>query len=75
MDSRVLRVGSGNHSWYDVDFPEVIHNTGFSFVKEHDMTPETMIEELVGIEKVIFKIVYPGKASRKLYRLYEYRSC
>ncbi len=24
MDSRVLRVGTMNHIWYDVDFPEVI---------------------------------------------------
>ena len=24
MDSRVLRVGTGNHLWYDVDFPAVI---------------------------------------------------
>ena len=24
MDSRVLRVGTRNHKWYDVDFPEVI---------------------------------------------------
>lgn len=24
MDSRVLRVGTMNHTWYDVDFPEVI---------------------------------------------------
>ena len=24
MDSRILRVGSENHKWYDVDFPEVI---------------------------------------------------
>ena len=24
MDSRVLRVGTNNHNWYDVDFPEVI---------------------------------------------------
>ncbi|MBR7116893.1 MAG: class I SAM-dependent methyltransferase [Clostridia bacterium] len=24
MDSRILRVGNGNHKWYDVDFPEVI---------------------------------------------------
>ena len=24
MDSRVLRVGTGKHRWYDVDFPEVI---------------------------------------------------
>ena len=24
MDSRILRVGNGNHKWYDIDFPEVI---------------------------------------------------
>ncbi len=24
MDSRILRVGTGGHRWYDVDFPEVI---------------------------------------------------
>lgn len=24
MDSRVLRIGTGEHDWYDVDFPEVI---------------------------------------------------
>lgn len=24
MDSRVIRVGTQNHNWYDVDFPEVI---------------------------------------------------
>ena len=24
MDSRILRVGNGEHLWYDVDFPEVI---------------------------------------------------
>ena len=24
MDSRVLRVGTGQHAWYDIDFPDVI---------------------------------------------------
>ncbi len=24
LDSRALRVGNGNHRWYDIDFPEVI---------------------------------------------------
>ena len=165
MDSRVLRVGTGNHSWYDVDFPEVIkerrkyytesdtyymiegdaredkflekivenknaivvmegismylrteevrvlldniskhfekvsllmdcytvfaakasqyknpindvgvtkvygiddpytviEGTGLSFMKEHDMTPENMINELTGLEKSIFKKVYYNK--------------
>lgn len=60
---------------YGIDDPkEVIANTGFIFVKEHDMTPEYMMNELHGMENKIFKKVYGGKMSRKLYRLYEYRS-
>lgn len=60
---------------YGIDDPEdVIKGTGLSFFKEHDMTPENMIDQLEGIEKFIFRNVYGGKASRKLYRLYEYRS-
>ena len=60
---------------YGIDNPEaVIVNTGLSFIKEHDMNPENMIDELVGFEKSIFKKIYAGKASTKLYRLYEYRS-
>lgn len=59
---------------YGIDNPEdVILDTGLSFIKEHDMTPENMISELTGMEKAIFKKVYGGKVARKLYRLYEYR--
>ena len=25
MDSRILRVGKGDHLWFDIDFPDVIH--------------------------------------------------
>lgn len=61
---------------YGIDDPEiVIGDSGLSFIKEHDMTPDCMIKELVGIEKAIFKKIYAGRASRKLYRLYEYGSC
>lgn len=28
LDSRICRVGTGGHSWYDVDFPEVIGERG-----------------------------------------------
>ena len=31
-----------------------------------------MINELTGMEKRIFKHVFGGKLSRKMYRLYEY---
>ena len=60
---------------YGIDDPEeVIAKTGFVFVKERDMTPECMMNELSGVENKIFKKIYGGKMSRKLYKLYEYRS-
>ena len=46
--------------------------TGLSFVREHEMTPEVLIDELKGVEKAIFKKVFGGKFSKKMYRLYEY---
>ena len=58
---------------YGMDDPaELEDNTGISFVKEHEITPHSLIDELHGIEKVIFKKLYAGKISRKTYRLYEF---
>ena len=60
---------------YGIDDPEILEDgTGFSFVKEHEMTPKAMIDLLNGIEKVIFKTVYAGRISKNMYRLYEYRN-
>ena len=36
------------------------------------MTPTELINELSGIEKSIFKSVYAGGMSKKLYKLYEF---
>lgn len=49
-------------------------NTGLAFVKEHDITPPRLIDELQGFEKFVFKRLYAGKISKKLYKLYEYTS-
>ena len=58
---------------YGMDDPtELEDNTGISFAKEHEITPHSLIDELHGIEKVIFKKLYAGKISRKTYRLYEF---
>lgn len=46
--------------------------TGLGFVREHDMTPETMIRQLPKREQGIFRTVYAGKMAKKIYRLYEY---
>jgi hypothetical protein len=37
------------------------------------MTPKRYINELKGVEKFIFKKLYAGKLSKKLYKLYEYK--
>lgn len=60
---------------YGVDDPAVLAtDTGIAFFKEHDMTPEFIMNELHGMEKVIFRNIFGGKFSRGMYRMFEYRS-
>lgn len=60
---------------YGFDEPKLLEEgTGLLFVKEHEMTPEGLIQELTGIERKIFEKVFAGSVSKKMYRLYEYRS-
>ena len=58
---------------FGMDNPELLENEALFFVKEHTMTPQKYIDELKGFEKHIFKRIYAGKFSKKLYRLFEYR--
>lgn len=58
---------------YGMDDPQILEESGFSFVKEHDMTPADLVEELRGMEKRIFRSIYAGGIAKKMYRLYEYR--
>lgn len=61
---------------YGVSDPEELaEGTGLSFVKEHEMTPQALIDELKGGEKFLFRHLYGGTVAGKLYRLYEYKSC
>lgn len=59
---------------YGTDHPEIFETDNFTFLKEHNMTPDTLINELKGLEKFFFKKLYGGKFSKKMYRLYEYKS-
>lgn len=59
---------------YGTDHPEIFETHNFTFLKEHNMTPDTLINELKGLEKFIFKKLYGGKFSKKMYRLFEYKS-
>ena len=58
---------------YGIDDPSFIQHGAFVFVSEHNMTPQVYIDELAGIEKLVFQKLYAGNISKKLYRLYEYR--
>ena len=58
---------------YGLDDPKILEeNTDVKFIKEHEMTPDVLINELKGMEKSVFKRVFAGKFSKKLYRLYEF---
>jgi len=59
---------------YGTDDPEAFATDDITFVREHNMTPEALICELKGMEKFIFKKVFGGKFSKKMYRLFEYKS-
>ena len=58
-----------------IDDPKTLENgTGFSFVREYDMTPTEMINEIHGEERFIFKRLFAGKISKSIYRMYEFLS-
>ena len=59
---------------YGVNVPETLNIiNGLCFVKEHEMTPNSLVEELKGMERKVFKKVFAGSFSKKMYRLYEYK--
>ena len=37
------------------------------------MTPDKYVNQLKGMEKLIFKKLYAGNLSKKMYRLYEFK--
>ena len=54
---------------FGMDDPKVLPG----FVREHEMTPQDLIDHLKGMEKRIFESVFAGGMAKKMYRLYEYR--
>lgn len=58
---------------YGIDHPECLQHGDFSYVSEHAMTPPKYIDALRGFEKYIFRKLYAGSFSKKLYRLFEYQ--
>ncbi len=59
---------------YGIDDPAIFtENTGLQYIREHNMTPKEMIQELEGMEKFIFKNLFGGRISKSMYRMYEYQ--
>ena len=51
----------GVRTVYGLDEPAMLNSDTFRFVEEHDMTPQKFLDELDGIDKVIFGKMYAGK--------------
>lgn len=58
---------------FGIDEPKVLENDKIKFIKEWEITPDYLINELKGFEKAIFKKLYGGSISKKLYKLYEFK--
>ena len=59
---------------YGFDDPRDLEkDTGISFVREHALTPESLIAQLPQREQRFFRTMFAGKTAKKIYRLYEYR--
>ena len=42
------------------------------YVREHSMTPPVLVNQLAGMERVLFRFLFAGGTAKKLYRMYEY---
>ena len=58
---------------HGLDDPRGLEASGLTFLREHDMTPTALIDQLQGMEKVIFQKLYAGSVAKKMYRMYEFR--
>lgn len=59
---------------YGVDDPKWLGVDELRFVRERELTPPELIDELKGFDRKFFRLVFAGKAAKKLYRLFEYES-
>ena len=42
------------------------------YVREHSMTSPELVNQLTGMERVLFRFLFAGGTAKKLYRMYEY---
>lgn len=60
---------------YGIDDPKHLgEKSELAFISEHKMLPEKLMRELKGAERFIFRMLYGGSVSKKLYKIYEFES-
>lgn len=58
---------------YGLEDPrELEEDTELTFLREHTMTPDWLIDQLPQKERWIFRKVYAGSMAKKIYRMYEF---
>lgn len=57
---------------YGVDAPQELEADGLQFVVERELTSADMIDELTGFDRRFFRLMFGGRAAKKIYRLFEY---
>ena len=57
---------------YGLDDPEAVQSEELRFLREKSITPSELIRELAPMEQRIFRKLYGGKLSQKLYKMYEF---
>jgi O-methyltransferase involved in polyketide biosynthesis len=57
---------------YSLDDPNSLKVKNLALVSEREMTPKKYVQELQDVEQFLFRKLYAGGLSKKLYRLYEY---
>ena len=63
----------GVNTVYGLDDPKLVETNELKFVKEKEMVSSKYFDEFKGMEKVLFKKLYAGNFSKKLYKLYEFK--
>lgn len=64
----------GVTSVFGYDDPrELAEKSDLVFVAEHDMTSQKYIDELQGVEKLLFKKLFAGRIAQSLYRMFEFK--
>lgn len=55
-----------------VDDPRSLEGRRLKYAWEHELTPADLIDQLQGWEHSFFKLVFGGRITKKIYRLYEF---